>query len=182
MGSEAAPEEGRDTMTGTAQLSDRDEAAAQAVARRIAALLKPDLAEILRQVGIINAKLDEMRALVTRDEEQHATMKIYQCECGYKAVADKEGAPAEVNFIDHLLEAFDPSGSNLGTDGQVHSELTGPQKRTCSCGFAAPDWAAMDAHLLAAFVTPDGVGADGKKHSTALPAGYACPDPLARKG
>jgi DNA-binding GntR family transcriptional regulator len=67
-----APET-RDTITGTARLSDRDEAAAQAVARRIAALLKPDLAEIRRRLDIINAKLDEMRAPTTRHQEQHAT-------------------------------------------------------------------------------------------------------------
>lgn len=98
-------------------------------------------------------------------------MMSYQCECGY-AAEDKD-VPAKVDFIDHLLEAFDPGTSDLGTDGQAHAELTGPEERACSCGFVAPDWPAMDAHLLAAFVTPDGTGADGRKHSTALPAGYA---------
>ncbi len=90
----------------------------------------------------------------------------YQCECLFTT-------SEKVDLVDHLLEVFDPGLSDLGTDGQVHAELTGPAKRMCSCGFAAPNWPAMDAHLLAAFVTPSGVGADGGKHSIALPAGYA---------
>jgi hypothetical protein len=90
---------------------------------------------------------------------------IYQCECLFKT-------SERADFIDHLLEVFDPGPSDLGTDGQAHTEMAGPGKRMCSCGFTAPNWpAAMDAHLLAAFVTPNGIGTDGKKHATALPAG-----------
>jgi hypothetical protein len=88
---------------------------------------------------------------------------IYQCECPFTT-------SERADFIDHLLEVFDPGPSDLGTDGQAHAELAGPEKRMCSCGFAAPNWPAMDAHLLAAFVTPNGIGTDGGKHSTALPA------------
>lgn len=87
---------------------------------------------------------------------------VYQCECLFTASEADD-------FMDHLLEVFDPGPSDLGTDGQAHAELTGPGKRACSCGFAAPNWPAMDAHLLAAFVTPDRIGTDGRKHASSLP-------------
>jgi hypothetical protein len=93
-------------------------------------------------------------------------MMSYQCECLFTTSEEND-------LIDHLLEAFDPGPTDLGTDGQAHAELAGPGKRACSCGYAAPDLPAMDAHLLAAFVTPGGTGTDGRKHSTALPAGHA---------
>ena len=85
---------------------------------------------------------------------------IYQCECLF-STGDRD------DFTAHILEAFSPKG-DIGTDGQLHHELA-DHERMCACGFTANQWSEIDGHLHAVFVTPNGVGQDGLKHTTSLP-------------
>ena len=99
-----------------------------------------------------------------------------QCSCGY--------AGDEAGFADHLGEVFIPIHDDIGADGQAHAELavdrasaaeghpgtSGMSARACLCGFAAEDAAELDEHLLAIFITADGVGVDGEKHQPACTA------------
>jgi len=97
-------------------------------------------------------------------------MGLLQCSCGY--------AGDEAGFADHLGEVFIPLHDDIGTDGRAHAELAvdcapaaegdpGPSDvpaGACLCGFASEDATELDDHLLAVFITADGVGTDGGRH------------------
>lgn len=52
---------------------------------------------------------------------------------------------------------------DMGTDGQVHLELTAGLK--CQCGFTAVGPEGLDEHFRAVFPSPaDRIGRDGHRH------------------
>lgn len=96
---------------------------------------------------------------------RYPVMNHHQCACGFLA-----GTPEEL--ADHLGEMFIPAGAtpagDMAGDGQRHAELHRPGADgtfwECLCGFATVEMRALDAHLLAVFTPPDGIGADGRYH------------------
>jgi len=87
-----------------------------------------------------------------------------RCACGYEPAGPRDMA-------DHLGEVFTPL-DDVAADGRAHAEAAREVtfgSLACVCGFvpagALPDSAdELDAHLLAAFTPPDGVGLDGQRH------------------
>lgn len=99
-------------------------------------------------------------------------MSRYHCSCQFAADDADE-------FGDHIRLAF-ARDDDIGADGQLHADLAGGNDRTpgspqhaCACSFASDDTLEFDDHLLIAFVTPDSVGADGKRH---VPVDTSTPD------
>lgn len=96
-------------------------------------------------------------------------MSACQCGCGYCACGYMAASPEDLT--DHLGEQFIPA-DDTAADGRVHAETARDQDATeparadwkCLCGFGAPDLADFDAHLVAVFTPPDGIGADGRRH------------------
>jgi hypothetical protein len=95
----------------------------------------------------------------------------FHCSCAF-AIDD----PDELG--DHFREVFTPE-DDTGTDGRIHVELAGHIARlaglptaahVCSCGLATDDAAEFDDHFLAAFVPPDHIGTDRRRHSVIDPA------------
>jgi hypothetical protein len=97
-------------------------------------------------------------------------MSTCRCACGYEAASTED-------LTDHLGEQFIPA-DDTDAGGQVHAEAVREQATTeqgttelaradwrCLCGFGAPDLPGFDAHLLAVFTPPDGIGADGHHHA-----------------
>jgi hypothetical protein len=97
-------------------------------------------------------------------------MEPRQCSCGY--------AGQDTEFAEHLGEVFIPA-DDIGIDGKAHAEMAAGRAPaaarhpgaprvpglTCLCGFFTEEPAALDDHLLAMFITPDQVGADGARHA-----------------
>jgi hypothetical protein len=93
-----------------------------------------------------------------------AGLSAWRCACGYAAASRED-------LADHLGEQFIPA-DDAGAGGQAHAEgarepdATGLARAGWEClgGFDAPDLAGFDAHLLAVFTPPSGIGADGRGH------------------
>lgn len=109
-------------------------------------------------------------------QEGPGNMTSYQCECLFTT-------SEKADFIDHLLEVFDPGSSDLGTDGQVHAELTGPGPLERPSPYGGPAWFGAAAHQgdALASITPIRVGLvrTGGSHSvvSAETATRVAPDP-----
>ena len=81
-----------------------------------------------------------------------------ECSCGFEATDD-------YSLSDHLGEVVIPL-NDLAPDGQVHAEAAqdnGPSA-ACLCGVTPRTADDLDAHLLAAFTPPDGIGLDRQRH------------------
>jgi hypothetical protein len=98
-------------------------------------------------------------------------MSRHQCACGFLADAREE-------LADHLGEMFVPADTSpagdVASDSQRHAELSRRDADgtlwECLCGLVGAETQALDAHLLAVFTPPDGIGHDGRYHQGREPA------------